>query len=341
MVNILRKIITEEWGKAPDGSAIYRYTIFGNKLIASFINFGATVQRMTYDGKDIIFSMPDIDKYVKFCGGCTGATVGRYAGRIAKGEFEIDGVYYHLTKNQKGNHLHGGKHGLNTKVWNGRSFETENEAGVEFSMISPDGDEGYPGNLHVTVKFSVSSDDCFKISYHAVTDKPTIINLTNHCYFALNGIRMGKFGRPESDGDNSNVEMMIDADYITEQIDSIPTGNLISVKGTPFDFRKAKIISRDISQINGMNCYDHNFAINPHEFDKPVAIAYCRNTGIMMECFTNQPGIQLFTLGNPGIAFALETQHYPDSPNHPNFPSTILRPNEEFFSQTVYKFSVK
>lgn len=335
------KIITEAWGLDLNGNTVYRYTVLGNRLTASFINFGATIQRMTYDNTDIIFSMPDIKKYAKFSGGCMGATVGRYAGRIAGGNFQIDGIKYNLTRNQKGNHLHGGKHGFNTKVWNVIPFESDGEAGVEFSMISPDGDEGYPGNLRVSVKFTVSDDDCLKISYRAETDKPTIINLTNHCYFNLNGIRFGKLKFPQSDGDNSDIELMLDADYITELENSIPTGKLIDVSGTPFDFRSPKVISQDVGKIKGNDGYDHNFVFNNPSFDKPSATAFSRKSGILMECFTDQPAAQLFSLGNPGSAFALETQHFPDSPNHPNFPNTILRPNEVFESTTIYKFTKK
>lgn len=335
------KVIIENWGKTANGSMVYRYTISGSKLTASFINFGATVQRLTFDGNDIILSMPDLNQYEKFSDGCMGATIGRYAGRIAKGEFKINGALYHLTKNQKGNHLHGGTHGFNTKIWSGRTFETEDEAGVEFKTISPDGEEGYPGNLNITVKFSITHDDCLKINYNATTDRPTIINLTNHCYFALKGIHTDKFGRPVTDNDDSDIEMMINADYITEQKDAIPTGDLIDVTETPFDFRKPKPISRDIPKIRGMNCYDHNFVLTHHNSEQPSMSAYCHKTNILMECFTDQPGAQLFTLGNPVFAFAFETQHFPDSPNHTNFPNTILLPNEEFSSQTVYKFSFK
>ncbi len=340
-MNEFNKITIEEWGKAPSGEIVYKYNITGSRLVASFINFGATIQRMTYDGTDIIFSMPDVDKYAKFSGGCMGATVGRYAGRIAGGEFEIDGVKYKLTCNHHGNHMHGGKRGFNTKVWSGTPFETPNEAGVEFTVLSPDGDEGYPGNMNISVRFSVTSDDCLKIAYTAQTDKPTVINLTNHSYFNLNGFRPTKFGRPDSDGNNGDIELTIDADSITELHKDIPTGRFVDVSGTPFDFRSPKIISSDASQIKGSDGYDHNFVLNSPSLDKPCASAFSRKSRLLMECFTDQPGVQFFSLGTTGPAFALETQHFPDSPNHPNFPETILRPGEIFNSSTIYKFSKK
>lgn len=335
------KLTTETWGFIPNCGEVYKYTASGSRLTASFINFGATIQRITYDGIDIIFSMPDVEKYAKFSGGCMGATVGRYAGRIAGGAFEIDGIKYQLTRNQKGNHLHGGKHGFNTKLWCGAPFEADDESGVEFRMISPDGDEGYPGNLKVSVRFAVTIDDRLKISYRAETDKPTVLNLTNHCYFNLNGLLMGKSRFPKSDGDNSDIELMLNADYITELSKSIPTGRLIDVTDTPFDFRTPKIISRDVGKIKGCDGYDHNFVFNNPTLDIPSATAFSHKSGLMMECFTDQPAAQLFTLGNPGSAFALETQHFPDSPNHPNFPNTVLRPNEVFESTTIYKFTKK
>lgn len=340
-MNELNKITIEEWGKTSGGEIVYKYNISGSRLVVSFINFGATIQRMTYDGVDIIFSMPDVKKYEKFSGGCMGATVGRYAGRIAGGQFEIDGIKYKLSCNQHGNHIHGGKRGFNTKIWHGTPFETENEAGVEFTMLSPNGDEGYPGNLNVSVKFSVTLNDCLKILYTAQTDKPTVVNLTNHCYFNLNGFRPGKSGRPDSDGSNGNIELFLDADYITELYKDIPTGKLIDVSGTPFDFRIPKIISQEASQIKESDGYDHNFVLNNPSLDKPCASAFSRKSGIVMDCFTDQPGVQFFSLGTTGPAFALETQHFPDSPNHPNFPETILRPNETFQSMTIYKFSKK
>ncbi len=338
-MNKFNRIKTEDWGKTSDGSLVYRYIVSGDRLVVSFINFGATIQRMTYDGVDIIFSLPDVNKYAEFSLGCMGATVGRYAGRIAHGAFELEGIKYQLTCNQNGNHLHGGNCGFNTKVWSGTPFENEDEAGVEFTVLSPDGDEGYPGNLNVSVRFSVTSDDKLIISYTAQTDKPTVINLTNHCYFNLNGFTLNEQGSPNSNGDNNDIELMIDADYITELSDSIPTGNLIYVGSTPFDFRSPKIIASNAVQLKDSDGYDHNFVLNNPTIDKPAAVAISRKSGIKMECFTDQPGIQFFSLGKTKPTFALETQHFPDSPNHPNFPNALLYPDDIFSSTTIYKFS--
>lgn len=339
----MKKIIKEPWGKAPDGSEVFRYTLSGRQLSVSLINFGATVQRMTYNGSDIIFSMPDVEAYAKFSIGCVGATVGRCAGRIAKGEFRLNGVEYHLTQNHCGHHMHGGKQGFSTKVWDGHSFEFDGGQGVEFRLVSPDGDEGYPGNLTVRAVFTVTEDDRLQITYRAETDKDTIINLTNHCYFNLNGIHMGSSGFPESDGDNSDVDLMIHADFITEQVNSLPTGTLLSVDGTPFDFRTPKPLSRDMasSEETAEKGYDHFFVLREHEPNEPSVTAYSRQSGIFMECFTNRPGVQLFTMSNPGDAFALEAQSFPDAPNHPNFPGTVLRAGEEFCGETIYQFFQK
>ena len=337
-------IITEElWGKAPSGKDTIRYTISGDRLCVSLINFGATVQRMTYDGNDIVFSLPNVEAYSKFSMGCIGATVGRYAGRIAEGKVNIDGVNCTLTRNHRGNHMHGGFHGFNTKVWKGRQLTCENGMGVQFSLLSPDVEEGYPGNLDVSVTFVVTCDDSLKISYYAKSDKNTIINLTNHSYFNLNYMRIGKSGFPESDGDNSDVELMINASHIAEQVNLLPTGRLLPVKGTPFDFRTPKIISRDMinSKETAKDGYDHFFVLSERKPGEPSVTAYCHRNGLFMECFTDRPGVQLFTMGNPGGAFALETQSFPDSPNHLNFPSAVLLRDEEFHSETTYKFSIK
>lgn len=339
----MNPIIKEPWGKAPDGSEVFRWTLSGNKLSVSLINFGATVQRMTYNGRDIIFSMPNVETYAKFSLGCVGATVGRCAGRIAGGEFSLDGVNYHLTKNHRGHHMHGGAQGFSTKVWDGEMVDCDGGRGVAFRLLSPDGDEGYPGNLLVSAMFIVTEDDRFKITYRAATDKDTIINLTNHCYFNLNGIRTNAAGFPESDGDNSDVELMINADFITEQADLLPTGNLLPVDGTPFDFRTPKILSCDMADAEetAQKGYDHFFVLREHAPNEPSVTAYCRRNGLLMECFTNRAGVQLFTMGNPGDAFALEAQGFPDAPNHPNFPSTVLRAGDEWCSETIYQFSQK
>lgn len=340
----MKKIIKEPWGHAPDGSEVFRWTLSGDKLSVSIINFGATVQRMTYDGRDIIFSLPDVEKYAKFSFACIGATVGRYAGRIAGGEFCLNGVKYRLTQNHEGNHLHGGAQGFHTKVWDGDIVDCDGSQGLELHLFSPDGSEGYPGDLNVSAVFTVTQDDRFQIVYRAKCDKKdTILNLTNHCYFNLNGIRTNTSSFPESDSDNNDVELMINADFITEQVNSLPTGKLLPVDGTPFDFRTPKILACDMSSAEetAKNGYDHFFVLREQEPNRPSVTAYSRRSGIFMECFTNRPGVQLFTMGNPGDAFALEAQSFPDAPNHPNFPTTVLRAGEEWCGRIIYQFSTK
>lgn len=336
----MNRIIKEPWGRLSDGREIFRWTATGNRLSVSFINFGATVQDILYDGRleplHLAASLPEAALYEKYAMGCIGATVGRYAGRIAGGRFLLDGHEVRLTRNQHGNHLHGGKHGLSTKVWEGAGFEDESGAGVTFTLLSPDGEEGYPGNLNVTVRYTVTADDCLRIAYRAVSDKDTVINLTNHTYFNPNGIFPGK---PHYYGDNRTVELTIHADAVLELDGQLPTGQLLSVDGTPFDFRSPKIVTRDMKQTKETeDGYDHTFVFSPHDPETPVASIDGTKSGIRIECLTDQPGAQLFTMGNPGFALALEAQHFPDSPNHPTFPSTLLRAGDEFRSETVYRF---
>ena len=302
-------IITEElWGKAPSGEDTIRYTISGDRLCVSLINFGATVQRMTYDGNDIVFSLPNVEAYSKFSMGCIGATVGRYAGRIAEGKVNIDEVNCALTRNHRGNHMHGGFHGFNTKVWKGRQLTCENGMGVQFSLLSPDGEEGYPGNLDVSVTFVVTCDDSLKISYYAKSDKNTIINLTNHSYFNLNYMRIGKSGFPESDGDNSYVELMINASHIAEQVNLLPTGRLLPVKGTPFDFRTPKIISRDMinSKETAKDGYDHFFVLSERKPGEPSVTAYCRRNGLLWNVSRIDPECSFLPWATPAVLSRLK-----------------------------------
>ena len=330
------KITREIWGRIK-GNVIHRYIISNDELSVSVINFGATVQRIVYRGLDMIVSLPEAKLYDKFSFGCIGAVVGRYAGRIAEGKFSIDGTEFQLTRNHNGNHLHGGIHGLNKKIWNGEIMEKDDRNGVKFSMLSPDGDEGYPGNLSVSVTYSITDDNCLSVSYEAHSDRDTIINLTNHCYFNPNGMDNSPHNPNKPvETDNRNVEMTIFADRIVELKNEIPTGRLLPVDGTVFDFLSPRPLMRDTESTEG---YDDTFVFIQHDIKQPVATAVGMKSGVKIECFTDQPAGQLFTMGNPGISFAFETQHFPDSPNHPEFPSTILKAGEIFRSTTAYKFS--
>ena len=336
----MNKIITEAvWGKTADGHDVQRHTISNGKLSVSLIDLGATVQRIIYNGLDMALSFPDPGLYERISKGCIGATVGRYAGRIAGGKCSIDGAAYQLTQNQNGNHLHGGEHGFHTKLWKSEIIDGE---GIRFSLFSPDGEEGYPGNLNVNVVYRVTDDNSLEITFNAASDKDTILNLTNHSYFNPNGfeINFPDF-RTTPSTDNSDTELQIHADRVLELDGDIPTGKLLPVDGTQFDFRSRRPLTSDIREIPGktLGGFDHTFAFSPHEPEQPVAEAIGRKSGVKIAFFTDQPGAQLFTMGNPGIAFAFEAQHFPDSPHHPGFPSTVLRAGDVFRSRTIYRFS--
>jgi len=273
-----------------------------------------------------------------------GCVLGRNAGRIAKGKFTLDGVDYQLTVNNGPNHNHGGVIGFDKVDWNATPVEN----GVRFSRRSPDGEESYPGNLDVSVTYTLTDDNELKIDYRATTDKATPINLSNHSYFNLAG---------EGSPTVLDHVLMLNADAMTPiDATSVPTGAIVPVAGTPFDFRTAKPVGRDIDQDNEQlkngSGYDHNFVLNGNEV---AATLYDPSSGRVMELLTDQPGVSLYTanflkgtlVGKSGRPYAhrsalcLETQHFADSPNKPHFPSTILRPGEEYRTHTIYRFSVR
>jgi aldose 1-epimerase len=276
-----------------------------------------------------------------------GVTLGRYAGRIANGLFTLDGVEYVLAKNNGPNHNHGGAIGFDKVVWDAK--QTGNS--VVFHRTSPAGEEGYPGNLDVCVTYTLTDKNELIIDYRATTDRATPVNLSNHSYFNLAG-----------EGSETVLlhDLKINADGMLP-IDktSVPTGKIVPVADTPFDFRQPKPVGRDIDRPNEQlahgSGYDHTFVLNPRQDDTlPAAILYEKSSGRMMKVFTDQPGLQLYTAnfldgsltGKSGRPYArqsalcLETQHFPDSPNQPQFPNTILRPGETYQSQTTYQFSV-
>lgn len=323
----------ENWGRLSSGQEVHRYRFTKGRLSVSLIDYGAAVQRITFNGLDMVVSLPEPALYEKFRIACIGAVVGRYAGRIAGGRVRIDGRQIMLSQNQGKNHLHGGFSGFSTRMWQGEIINDDNSPGVNFSLLSPDGDEGYPGKLRVSVTYSITDDDGLSVEYEAASDKDTIINLTNHCYFTPNGyLPIGADSSGQSISDNSDVELMIASDRIVELDGDIPTGRLIPVEGTEFDFRGGKRLS---------GWFDNSFVLCPHDFSQAVASAAGMRSGVLVECFTDQPGAQLFTMGNPGTSFAFETQHFPDSPHHPDFPSTLLRADEVFRSRTIYRFSCR
>ena len=276
-----------------------------------------------------------------------GAILGRYAGRIANGLFTLDGVEHVLKQNSAPNHNHGGVTGFDKLVWDAKQLRN----GVQFDYTSPDGEEGYPGTLKARVTYTLTDANELIIDYRAKTDRATPVNLSNHTYFNLAG---------EGSDTVLNHELMIDAEEILA-IDktSVPTGKITSVAGTPFDFRAPKPVGRDINRTNEQltngSGYDHTFVLNPKKgVKKPAATLYEKTSGRKLLVFTDQPGLQLYTanfldgslIGKSGRPYlkrgslCLETQHFPDSPNQPNFPNTTLRPGETYQTQTIYQFSV-
>jgi aldose 1-epimerase len=276
-----------------------------------------------------------------------GSVVGRYANRIAGARFVLDGAEHPITANAGDNHIHGGRRGFQKLVWKAVSFEREDGAGVELTHTSPDGHEGYPGNLETTVRYALTDDNRLTMEYTARTDKPTHVNLTNHAYWNLAGAGSGNV---------LGHELMLNADrYLTADEKKIPTGELRSVTGTPMDFTAPKRIGARIDQVEGQN-YDHCYVLNkkPNERLSLAARVVERTSGRVMEVYTTQPGVQLYTAKGlsdryrgggasygPYHGLCLETQHFPDSPNRPTFPSTVLRPGETYREITIHQFSVE
>lgn len=303
------------------------------------------------DFDDITLGFDNVQQYLS-ANPFFGTLVGRYANRIARGKFTLDGEEYSLAINSGENAIHGGLVGFDKRIWQSTSSSSAHQSRLSLTLISADGDQGYPGTLTVNVTYTLDDDNRLTIDYRATTDKATVINLTNHAYFNLNGHAAGSI---------LDHEMMINADHYTPANNvSIPTGEVASVEGTPLDFRTPKAIGRDIGsdheQIRFGSGYDHNFVLNKSEPGalELAATVYSPTTGRSLRVFTDQPGMQLYTgnflngsaIGKGGAqynhrnGFCLETQHYPDSPNKPNFPSTVLRPGEQFASRTIFEFGL-
>jgi aldose 1-epimerase len=345
------------FGAMPDGRAVELFTITNGR--------GVEVRAMTYGGIIVSIRVPDrqgrLDDVVlghESAAGYAkndpyfGAIIGRYGNRIAQGRFSLDGNTYQLATNDGPNHLHGGIKGFDKVIWQGEPFESDGSGGVVFTYTSADGEEGYPGMLKVRVTYTLNDANELSFDYHATTDKPTIVNLTQHSYFNLAG---------QGTRDVLDHRVVLNADRFTP-VDAtlIPTGELAPVDGTPFDFRQPTPIGARIDaehpQIKYGRGYDHNWIVaRKGPGLQPAARVVEPTTGRTIEVSTTEPGIQFYA-GNfldgtitgkqarvykRRYGFCLETQHFPDSPNHANFPSTTLRPGEEYASRTVFKFGIE
>ena len=340
------------FGTLEDGTVIEAFTLRNARgAMAKVITYGATLTELWVPDKngklgDVVLGFDGLKGYLG-SHPYFGSTVGRYANRIAKGKFTLDGKEYTLAINNGPNSLHGGKIGFDRRVWKAEPLREPSAAAVRFTYLSPDGEENYPGNLSVSVTYTLTDENALKLDYSAKTGKATPVNLTNHSYFNLAG----------SGGDILGNVLYLNADRFTP-VDStlIPTGEIRPVKGTPLDFTKPTPIGAHIAEIKDIGGYDHNFVINGEPGKLRLAARVSEPTsGRQMEVWTTEPGVQFYSsigldgtiVGKGGItykkygALCLETQHYPDSPNHPNFPSTIVRPGESFHSETIYKFSTK
>ena len=341
------------FNKIIDGKKVRLYTLRNSPGINAMVtNYGGRLVSLLIPGKngqpiDVVAGFSNIDGYEQSTERYFGATIGRYGNRIARGKFSLDGKEYSLFINNKPNTLHGGKKGFNDVVWDAKQIDGQT---LELSYFSKDMEEGFPGNLNVKVTYQLTNDGELRISYEARTDKKTIINLTNHAFFNLNG---------EASGTILNHIVKINASSYTP-VDStlIPTGKIVAVQGTPFDFTKSMSIGSRINTINEQlrngKGYDINFVLDPHNVQQPVATVIGDKSNIRMDIYTDQPGLQFYS-GNfmksrnlmknghrddPRTAFAMETQHFPDSPNNPDFPSTVLKPGMEYKTVSVYKFSM-
>lgn len=352
------KTKSEPFGKTPDGKDVTLYTLENkNGVKARIMNYGATLVSLETPDKngklgDVTLGFDTVTDYITKVNPFFGATAGRYANRIAKAQFTLDGKTYTLAKNNGENTLHGGKKGFDKYVWDSapaNEIADANKCGVHFYLTSPDGDEGYPGQLKVTVTYTLNNDNELAISYSAETDKTTVLNLTNHTYWNLAGAAAGTI---------LDHEMTIYADkYVPVDAGGIPNAGLKDVKGTVMDFTTPHLIGERINQVgNEPVGYDHTWVLNGEAGKlKKCATVYDNKSGRVMEVSTTEPGVQFYTgnfmdgkttargnvVCNKHQGFCLEAQHFPDSPNQPAFPTTVLKPGERYTQLTVHKFGVK
>ena len=343
------------FGKTADGTEIQLFTLTNTRgMKATISTYGGTLTSLLVPDKtgklsDVVLGFDQAEGYLspefKKANPYFGALIGRYGNRIAKGKFTLDGQAYQVRVNNNGNSLHGGNVGFNQKIWTAKPGTSADGQALTLTYLSKDGEEGYPGNLHVTVTYTLTSDNALKIDYRATTDKATPVNLTNHTYFNL---ALGQ----RQDILAHQVTILADRyTVVNEQL--IPTGELRPVEGTPFDFTTPHAIGERIAQVPGG--YDHNWVLNQTTGQHSAATVYEPTTGRTMQVTTDQPGVQFYTgnfldgslKGKAGVVygkhagFCLETQHFPDSPNQPTFPSTILKPGDTYHTTTSYTFGVR
>lgn len=345
------------FGTAPDGNQVYLYTLTNpSGMTVKIISYGARITAISVPDRnkhfaDVVLGFPNLKGYVGDNDPFFGATIGRYANRIADGMFHLDGKTYHIPINDGPNALHGGPKGFDKRVWKGKTLKTPQGYAAELTYFSPNGQEGFPGNLHITVRYTLENHDALRIDYTATTDQDTVVNFTNHSYFNLSGAGSGNI---------LNEKLMIDADHYTPINKTlIPTGQIAPVAGTPLDFRKLTTVGSRIhdnfQQLKYAGGYDFNYVLN-HPGDLSVVAAKVVDpvSGRVLDAYTTEPGIQFYSgnqitkpiYGVGGVyhkyaALTLETQHFPDSPNHSNFPSTVLHPGQTFHSTTIYRFSTQ
>ena len=335
-----------------NGQEVFSFLVSNGYMDITFTNYGCTIISIfapdkNGDKKNVVggFESPEayLNPHPYF-----GSVVGRFANRIEFGKFELNGIKYQLPVNNGSNHLHGGIAGFNKKVWAVKEvIGNEETAGVTFTYTSADKEEGYPGTMEVTVTYLLNRDNELILKYGATCDQPTIVNLTNHSYFNLSGF---------SDENIYEHQLKINAGYYTKKNDSnVPSGEISTVENTPLDFRQSKKTGENINEMIKDNGYDHNFVLdNKTNTISLAATLYEPVSGRLLEVLTNQPGIQVYTanwwdgsiIGSHGIpylkhaAIALETQNFPDAPNHASFPSAVLSPGETYATTTIYRFSV-
>jgi len=355
--NKLERIKSEPFGKAPDGTPVELFTLINlNGVTAQITNYGGIITTLNVPDKDgnfddVVLGFYTLEEYIKKSPHF-GCLVGRFGNRIAGGKFTLDGVEYQMAINNGPNHLHGGLVGFDKKVWTPEMITEENGSALKLTYLSPDGEENYPGNLNVEAVYRLNDDNELILTFSATTDKKTVLNLTHHSYFNLKG---------HGNGDILDHEIQFNStEFVAIDSTSIPLGPLMNVSNTPFDFLQPKSIGQDIEaddeQIRNGGGYDHSFVVDGYnEKLKLACTVWDHTSGRMMEVWTTEPAVQFYSgnfldgsiKGKDGkvykqrYGFCLEAQHYPDSPNHPEYPTTVLGPGEVYDQTTIYKFLVE